>query len=54
MNFREFLHLVSTIKMLYGRVYASKVFEKNIDKFYNLNYNDFSVSIKEIYKKEKD
>lgn len=37
MTFQEFLSLVKTIKMLYGRDLATKVFEKNLNSYYNLD-----------------
>lgn len=45
MPFEHFLKLVSTLKMLYGNAVAQPFFEKNIDLFYNLDYNDYSVSL---------
>lgn len=37
MPFDEFLKLVSTVKMLYGRSVAEKFFTTNIQQYYNLN-----------------
>lgn len=37
MKFDEFLNLVKTVKILYGREHAHSLFIKNYKKFYNLN-----------------
>lgn len=37
MPFSEFLQLVQTIKVLYGREYARDLFMKNYKQYYNLN-----------------
>lgn len=37
MPFDEFLHLVRTIKILYGREVAQDLFQKNYRLYYNLN-----------------
>lgn len=37
MSFLEFLKLVATIKMLYGRDIAERVFTNNLNKYYNLD-----------------
>jgi len=45
MSFSEFLDLVKVLRMLFGRDIADQYFTKNIDLYYNLNYNANSVSI---------
>lgn len=37
MPFLEFLQLVKTLKMLFGREIAEKFFTKNINMYYDLN-----------------
>lgn len=37
MSFDEFLNLVKTVKILYGREVAHSLFQKNYKQFYNLN-----------------
>ncbi len=37
MPFSEFLQLVKTVKILYGREFAISLFRKNYRKYYNLN-----------------
>lgn len=52
MLFDEFLKLTATLKMIYGRDIAEKFFKKNIANYYDLNYDDLSVSIKQQTKVE--
>lgn len=37
MPFSDFLQLVKTVKILYGREFAISLFQKNYRKYYNLN-----------------
>lgn len=46
MSFTEFLSLVKVVRMLHGREVAIIFFKNNIAKFYQLNYDDISASIK--------
>lgn len=46
MLFTEFLALVKVIRMLYGLQIADEFFKKNIDRYYDLSYDELSKSIK--------
>lgn len=43
MPFEEFLLLVKVLKLLYGGQIAATFFEKNIDLYYDLDYNTFII-----------
>ena len=43
MTFREFLALVSCIKMLYGRNVAEKYFTKHVDEWYDLGSESLTI-----------
>lgn len=45
MPFTDFLKLVTVLKVLYGRDIAERFFQKNIDKYYDLKYDDISASV---------
>ena len=40
----EFLNLIKVLRMLYGRDFATKVFENNFKTFYNVDSASLSVN----------